>query len=190
MSATYTIIDSPLGELTLVAHDDVLAGLYFPAHSHQPNPKTFGIHVGTGFEAVIEQLGEYFQGERRHFDLPLAPRGDAFQQRVWSLLRRIPYGETRSYGQLAAELGDPGLARAVGSANGRNPLSVIVPCHRVVGADGRLVGYAGGLERKQFLLDLEAETTGGRLRLAGSACMPERNNALKAARIVGGHTTT
>lgn len=190
MSATYTIIASPLGELTLVAHDGLLAGLYFPAHTHLPNPKTFGTRVATGFEAVVEQLGEYFRGERVHFDVPLAPRGDAFQQRVWSLLRRIPYGETRSYGQLAKELGDPALARAVGAANGRNPISVIVPCHRVVGADGRLVGYAGGLERKRFLLDLEAEATGGRLRLVGPARMPEQDNALKAVRILGEHVTT
>lgn len=184
MSATHTIIDSPLGELTLVANDGVLAGVYFPGHTHLPNTTTFGARVATGFEAVVEQLGEYFRGERVQFDLPLAPRGDAFQQRVWSLLRRIPYGETRSYGQLAAELGDPALARAVGSANGRNPISVIVPCHRVVGADGRLVGYAGGLERKQFLLDLEAEATGGRLRLGGLARMSEQDNAFNVARIV------
>lgn len=173
MTASHTITDSPLGELTLVARDGVLAGLYFRAHTHQPNSKTFGPRVGTGFEAAIEQLSEYFQGERVQFDLPLAPRGDAFQQRVWNLLRHIPYGETRSYGQLAVELGDLALARAVGAANGRNPLSVIVPCHRVIGADGRLVGYAGGLERKQFLLDLEARASGGQLLINGLACLPE-----------------
>jgi len=165
--ASHTIIDSPVGELTLVAHDGVLSGLYFAEHVRRPDPITFGQRVGTGFEAVIEQLGEYFRGDRTRFELPLGPRGRAFEQRVWELLRRIPYGETRSYGQLAAELGDPGLARDVGAANGRNPLSVIVPCHRVVGADGRLVGYAGGLDRKRFLLALEGAAPGGQMPLEG-----------------------
>ena len=168
-SANHTVIASPLGELTLVAREGVLAGVYFPAHAHLPNREIFGPRVDSGFETAIQQLGEYFRGERVEFDLPLAPRGDAFQQRVWSLLRRIPYGETRSYGQLAVQLGDAALARAVGAANARNPLSVIVPCHRVVGADGRLVGYAGGLERKQFLLDLESSATGGQLLIGGLA---------------------
>ena len=167
MGVSHTIMDSPLGELTLVAREGVLAGVYFPDHSHLPDPGTFGPRVGTGFEAAIEQLAEYFLGERVQFDLPLAPRGDAFQQRVWNLLRQIPYGETRSYGQLALQLGDAALARAVGAANGRNPLSVVVPCHRVVGADGRLVGYAGGLERKRFLLDLESGATDAQLRMDG-----------------------
>jgi methylated-DNA-[protein]-cysteine S-methyltransferase len=165
MSTNHRIIESPIGELTLVARDGVLAGLYFPRHAHQPELGTFGPRVEAGFEAAIEQLGEYFRGNRTQFDLPLAPRGDAFQLRVWNLLRNIPYGETRSYGQLAAELGDPALARVVGSANARNPVSVIVPCHRVVGASGKLVGYAGGLERKQFLLDLEGVAAGGQLSM-------------------------
>ena len=169
MHATHTIIGSPLGELTLVAHDGVLAGVYFAEHVRRPHASTFGARDEAGFAAAIEQLGDYFRGDRTGFDLPLAPRGDAFQQRVWALLRRIPYGETRSYGQLARELGDPALARGVGAANGRNPLSVIVPCHRVVGADGALVGYAGGLERKRFLLDLEGATGGGQMLLGGLA---------------------
>ena len=101
------------------------------------------------------QLGEYFAGERRDFELPLAPVGNPFRQRVWSLLREIPYGQTRSYGDLARQLGDRNLAQAVGAANARNPLSIIVPCHRVVGAAGQLTGYAGGLDRKHFLLGLE-----------------------------------
>lgn len=107
------------------------------------------------FREAARQLEEYFAGERTGFDLPLAPVGDAFQLKVWMLLRDIPYGQTRSYGRLAEQLGDRNLARAVGAANGRNPLSVVVPCHRVVGADGNLVGYAGGLDRKRFLLGLE-----------------------------------
>jgi methylated-DNA-[protein]-cysteine S-methyltransferase len=169
MGAAHTITDSPLGELTLVAHDGVLAGLYFVKHARRPDPVTFGPRGDTGFEAAIEQLEEYFRGERTRFELPLAPRGDAFQQRVWGLLRRIPYGQTRTYGQLAAALGDPALARGVGAANARNPLSVIVPCHRVVGADGGLVGYAGGLERKRCLLELEGAAAAGQLLLDGLA---------------------
>ena len=166
MSTTHTIIDSPLGAITLVARDGALAGLYFTEHTHRPDATTFGARADTGFEAASEQVAEYFAGQRTSFDLPLGPSGNAFQQRVWELLRRIPYGETRSYGQLATELGDPGLARAVGAANGQNPIGVIVPCHRVIGANGKLVGYAGGLERKQFLLDLEESVSrGGRLGL-------------------------
>jgi methylated-DNA-[protein]-cysteine S-methyltransferase len=110
---------------------------------------------------VARQLGEYFAGERTGFELALDPPGDAFDRRVWELVAGIPYGRTRTYGELARDLGDPALAQAVGAANGRNPLCVVVPCHRVIGADGGLTGYAGGLPRKRFLLDLEAP--GGRL---------------------------
>jgi methylated-DNA-[protein]-cysteine S-methyltransferase len=167
MHVTHVVIDSPVGELTLVARDGALAGLYFAEHARRPDPVLFGCRRSAGFEAAIEQLDEYFRGERTRFELALAPRGTDFQQRVWALLQRIPYGRTRTYGQLAAALGDPGLAREVGWANGRNPLSVIVPCHRVVGADGGLVGYAGGLERKRFLLELEGAA--GQLALEGIA---------------------
>lgn len=149
---THTTVDSPIGTLTLVNADGVLCGLYMEEHSHRPDPSTFGEPAALGFEAATRQLEEYFAGDRTSFDLPLAATGTAFEQRVWSLLRGIPHGETRSYGQLAEQLGDAGLARAVGTANGRNPISVIVPCHRVIGADGSLTGYAGGLARKQFLL--------------------------------------
>ncbi|OEU92267.1 cysteine methyltransferase [Streptomyces abyssalis] len=132
-----------------------MTGVYFEDHLRGPSPHELGVRDETGFSETEQQLREYFAGERQRFDLPLAPRGEPFRQRVWGLLRQIPYGETRSYGQLARELGDQALAQAVGAANGRNPLSVIVPCHRVVGADGSLTGYAGGLERKRFLLELE-----------------------------------
>ena len=152
---THAISESPLGPLTLVAHDGVLAGVHFNGGTRWPVRAMPGARDDAGFDDAIRQLDEYFRGERTRFELPLAPRGDAFQQRVWALLQRIPYGETRSYGQLAAELGDSRLARDIGVANARNPIAVIVPCHRVIGADGRLVGYAGGLERKRFLLDLE-----------------------------------
>lgn len=165
MSVTHTVVDSPLGELTVVGNDGALIGLYFADHRRRPNQMTLGARVDTGFEDAARQLSEYFTGERTRFDLPLAARGDAFDHRVWDLLTEIPYGESRTYGDLARELGNPGLAQAVGAANGRNPLSIIVPCHRVVGADRALTGYAGGLERKRFLLELEetAEIKAGRL---------------------------
>ena len=155
MDRTHTVIASPLGGLTVVAEDGALTGLYFEGHRRGPGPEELGVRREAGFEDVRSQLGEYFAGERTRFELPLAPRGNDFQRQVWGLLREIPFGETRSYGDLARLLGDVSLAQAVGSANGRNPLSVIVPCHRVVGADGNLTGYAGGLDRKRYLLDLE-----------------------------------
>jgi methylated-DNA-[protein]-cysteine S-methyltransferase len=156
MTATHTSIDSPFGELTLVATGEVLSGLYFPGHWYMPAPDAFGLRSERGFEPAQRQLAEYFAGERTSFDLATAISGDEFQRRVWELIDRIPYGQTTTYGEMAGELGDPTLARKVGGAVGRNPLSVIVPCHRVVGKDGKLTGYAGGLERKRFLLELEA----------------------------------
>ena len=117
-----------------------------------------GPRADSGFEDVVEQLQEYFAGTRTVFTVPITPVGTAFQQRVWTALRTIPYGETRSYGQLADAIGNRLAMRAVGAANGRNPISIIVPCHRVIGSDGRLVGYGGGLERKRFLLELEHAT--------------------------------
>jgi len=151
----YTVVDTPIGELALVGDGQVLSALYFSDHARRPGPDAFGIRDDGAFARAREQLAEYFAGERTTFDLALAARGNEFQQKVWGLLRTIPYGQTRSYGQLAARLGDPGLARAVGAANGRNPISIVVPCHRVVGHDGSLTGYAGGLARKAYLLKLE-----------------------------------
>jgi methylated-DNA-[protein]-cysteine S-methyltransferase len=156
MTTTHTTIDSPIGELTLVAVDGALSGVYFPGHWTRPDPATFGERSDRGFEPVERQLAEYFAGERRTFALVTSGVGDCFQRKVWGLIDRIPYGTTITYGDLARELGDATLARAVGGAVGHNPLSVIVPCHRVVGQDRRLIGYAGGLERKRFLLELEA----------------------------------
>jgi methylated-DNA-[protein]-cysteine S-methyltransferase len=155
---THTIVDSPLGPLTLVAQDGRLTGLYFRGHWTKPDPATFGERSDDGFEEARRQLAEYFAGERTSFDLATASAGDAFQRRVWELIDRIPYGQMSTYGELARELGDPSLARDVGAAVGRNPLSVIRPCHRVVGKDGKLTGYAGGLRRQQTLLDLEGAT--------------------------------
>lgn len=151
----HAVIASPIGPLTLVGEGEALAGLYFDGHLRTPRLTDLGTRDDDGFETAEQQLGEYFAGTRREFDLELAPRGSAFEKQVWALLTKIPYGETRTYGQLAAELGDPGAAQAVGNANGWNPISVIVPCHRVVGTSGGLTGYAGGLTRKRFLLSLE-----------------------------------
>jgi methylated-DNA-[protein]-cysteine S-methyltransferase len=155
MSVRHTVVESPVGPLTLVGDGAALIGLYFDGHLRTPRVTGLGPRTGEGFETAVRQLGEYFAGTRREFDLELAPRGSAFEKQVWALLTKIPYGETRTYGQLAAELGDPGAAQAVGNANGWNPISVIVPCHRVVGTSGSLTGYAGGLARKRFLLGLE-----------------------------------
>jgi len=156
VTAVHAVWDSPVGELTLVAsRPGVLSGVYFPGHTRRPEQDSFGTRDDAAFAEAAAQLAEYFDGSRTDFELPLAPRGNDFQRKVWALLVQISYGQTRTYGQLANELGDPGLARAVGAANGQNPLSIIVPCHRVVGAGGKLTGYAGGLERKAFLLDLE-----------------------------------
>lgn len=170
MTATHTRIDSPLGELTLVARDGVLSGLYFPGHWYMPASDVFGARSAHGFEPIERQLGEYFAGERAEFELATTIVGDEFQRRVWELIDRIPHGQTTSYGEMARELGDPALARKVGGAVGRNPLSIVVPCHRVVGKGGKLTGYAGGLERKRFLLELEGagqRVEGEQLLLAG-----------------------
>lgn len=152
---TYRTFDSPIGELTLVERDGALVGLYMAHHHPAPRAETFGDLDEGALPQVEAQLAEYFAGERTDFDLPLAPEGTEFQAKVWAALRTIPYGETWTYGQLAAAIGQPGAARAVGLANGRNPISIVVPCHRVVGSTGTLTGYAGGVERKEFLLNLE-----------------------------------
>lgn len=153
---THAEIDSPVGTLTAVLVEGDLVGLYFAEHLRRPPAESLGPRRDDGAREVRRQLGEYFAGGRTTFDLPLAPEGDGFKQRVWALLRDIPYGETRTYGDLARELGDAHLAQAVGHANALNPISIVQPCHRVVGADGSLTGFAGGLERKRFLLGLEA----------------------------------
>lgn len=156
----HTVIDSPYDPLTLVATDGVLSGVWLTGGRHVPPRESFGERDPRPFGAAIEQLGAYFAGELREFTLPLAPRGTDFQLRVWAALRRIPYGVTWSYGRLAAELGSPGASRAVGLANGRNPLPIVVPCHRVIGADGSLTGYSGGIGRKRALLEAEGALPG------------------------------
>ncbi|MFD6492220.1 methylated-DNA--[protein]-cysteine S-methyltransferase [Streptomyces sp. NPDC060188] len=152
----HMVIDSPYGPLTLVADDGVLCGLYMAGQRHRPREETFGERDDTLFGDVTEQLDAYFAGELKEFTVELRLTGTPFQRGVWDRLRKIPYGETRSYGELAEALGSLGASRAVGLANGRNPVGIIVPCHRVVGANGSLTGYGGGLDRKQRLLDFES----------------------------------
>ena len=157
MPRVHAEMESPLGLLTLVAMDGSLCAVYMTDQRRRPADATFGWPEPDAFAHVRAQLTEYFAGERSTFDLPMTLEGTAFQRQVWQALRQIPYGETRSYGDLAAALGRPSAARAVGLANGRNPLSIVVPCHRLVGADGSLTGYGGGLTRKRYLLDLERQ---------------------------------
>ena len=172
MAVRHTLIDTPVGPLTLVADGDAVTGLYFPDHSPLPADTPFGDRVapqdiasdGVLARAAAE-LSEYVAGRRRTFTVAVATHGDGFSEKVWALLRQIPYGETTTYGAVAAQLGNPHLAQRVGQVVGRNPVSIIIPCHRVVGADGSLTGYAGGLERKRWLLELEepAELVASRL---------------------------
>ncbi|MFV0126981.1 methylated-DNA--[protein]-cysteine S-methyltransferase [Streptomyces sp. HMX112] len=156
MMRQHTVVDSPYGPLTLVATDGVLSGLYMTGQRHRPPEETFGQPDPRPFGEVVHQLDAYCAGRLTAFDLPLRLAGTPFQRRVWELLRTIPYGETRSYGELAGALGAPRASRAVGLANGRNPIGIIVPCHRVVGASGGLTGYGGGLDRKRRLLAFES----------------------------------
>jgi methylated-DNA-[protein]-cysteine S-methyltransferase len=157
----HTIVPTSLGAITLVASGHALTGVYFPGHWYKPNVQAFGPQVVVSGDAVLSvaerQLREYLAGERVAFDLPAATQGDRFQERVWAALREIPYGETITYGELARTLRGGTLAHEVGQAVGRNPLSIIIPCHRVVGKGGKLTGYAGGLERKRTLLALESD---------------------------------
>ena len=156
MERYYTRMESPIGALTLVSDGAALIGLYMNEHKHGPAPEGWAEkESATPLPEVKRQLAEYFAGQRAAFDLPLAAQGTPFQQRVWRELCHIKYGETISYGELARRLGEPNASRAVGMANGRNPVSIVVPCHRVIGANGKLTGYGGGMERKAFLLDLE-----------------------------------
>ncbi len=151
----YGWMKSPVGELLIVADDTALRMISFRKGRH-PGKVADGWRKGGAVVADARgQLDEYFQGRRRRFDLPLAPSGTPFQLSTWTALRDIPYGATRSYGEQARAMGQPRAVRAVGAANGRNPIPIIVPCHRVIGGDGRLTGYAGGLDIKKFLLDLE-----------------------------------
>jgi methylated-DNA-[protein]-cysteine S-methyltransferase len=154
-SRVHTKVESPLGELTLVREGERIAGLYFEHHWYRPSQSSFGPRVDDGFDTIVCQLEEYFAGRRQTFDLPTLLAGTCEQVAVWRLLSRIPYGQTTTYGALARELGLDISARDIGKLIGRNPLCIIVPCHRVIGASGDLTGYAGGLARKRALLELE-----------------------------------
>jgi methylated-DNA-[protein]-cysteine S-methyltransferase len=154
-SACYTEIDSPLGPLHLQGDGEFLTGLFLPQHRGRGGTVPTGRYADAPFTVVREQLAEYFAGERKEFDVPFKLGGTPFQQRVWQELLRIPFGTTITYAQLAGRIGQPTASRAVGHANGRNPISILVPCHRVIGTNGKLTGYAGGVEKKDWLLAWE-----------------------------------
>ena len=160
MRTRHVVIDTTLGPITIVGDGEAITGAYFAWQARRPSSETIGPRVTLAKDPLLaeaaEQLDEYLGGARRTFDLPLRTDGDVFQESVWAIVRRIPFGETRSYGTIAAQLGDRRLAQRVGQAVGANPLCIFVPCHRVVGASGELTGYAGGLVRKRALLELEA----------------------------------
>lgn len=170
MATCFTRVPSPVGELLVAASDSGVTGIYFPTPDRMPKDRAGWVEddgrecTGEVLARARRQLTEYFAGRRTTFDLPLDPSGTAFQHRVWAALRTIPYGTTTSYGELARRLGDVRATRAVGAANGRNPISIVVPCHRVVGAKGELTGFGGGLDRKRWLLEHE----GALMRLSGA----------------------
>lgn len=157
MTTHYAITDSPIGELLVLGDREKVHGLLMNGDGDFDDRKLDLTQDQDAFADTIKQLAQYFAGDRDTFELPLEPTGTEFQRAVWNALEQIPYGETRSYGQIAVQVGRPKAARAVGMANNRNPIAVIVPCHRVIGSGGALVGYAGGLERKTWLLDHERE---------------------------------
>ena len=159
----HTTIESPVGELLLVGDGERLLGLHMQAGRRPGHVPPDSKATSEPFAAAREQLGEYFAGERTEFDLPLAATGTEFERSVWAELERIPYGQTTSYGEIARRIGRPDRARAVGAANGRNPISIVVPCHRVIGADGSLTGYGWGNDRKAWLLDRERNSLGLKL---------------------------
>lgn len=155
MTAYFSRIDSPIGALLLTGNGEALTGLFMDSARRHAAPAADAQRDDAPFCDAKTQLGEYFAGKRAMFDLALAPAGTDFQRRVWQALRDIGFGQTESYGALARRIGAPKASRAVGLANGRNPISIIIPCHRVIGADGSLTGYGGGIERKRWLLSHE-----------------------------------
>jgi methylated-DNA-[protein]-cysteine S-methyltransferase len=157
MTTISTTVDSPIGILTLTAEDGSLTGVSMSGQKHERPVPADSLRDDAWFHEVRQQLDSYFGGELIDFDLPMQLSGTDFQRRVWACLREIPYGETISYGELARRVGNPNASRAVGLANGRNPIAVIVPCHRVIAANGQLGGYGGGLDRKTWLLEHEAD---------------------------------
>ena len=168
-STFFNTVASPVGRLTLVGQGDDLVGLYFDKDALAAKVRAASTRDDRRLRPAVEQLEEYFAGTRTQFDLSLVPSGTAFQKKVWGALVRIPFGATASYGEIARAVGRPDASRAVGGANHRNPIAIIIPCHRVIGADGSMTGYGGGLPRKHLLLDLEARTAStGQLGLPGA----------------------
>jgi methylated-DNA-[protein]-cysteine S-methyltransferase len=161
-STYYSVIDGPLGDMVVRGDGHFVTGLFMPAHKGWLGVDAAWRRDDAQFAVVREQLAEYFAGERREFDVPVKLAGTPFQQRVWRELLQIPFGATINYSELACRVGNPTASRAVGNANGRNPVSLIVPCHRVIGADGKLTGYAGGVERKRWLLEWEGRQVAGK----------------------------
>ncbi len=155
---SYTHLETPIGPVLLAGDAAALVYISFPTGSRAMQPRPEWTQDAGPLVEAKRQLAEYFQGRRRSFDLRLRPEGTEFQRSVWQALATIPYGETRSYADIARAIGRPSATRAVGAANGANPLPIVLPCHRVVGANGSLTGFGGGLETKKFLLNLEAET--------------------------------
>jgi len=153
--AAHTVLATRLGTVTVVREEGALTGLYFPRHWPRPDRTAFGPRTDEGFGDVASQLGEYLDGDRSVFELPVKIKGTEFDQRVWELISGVPYGETTTYGDLARGLGAGTDPRDVGAAVGRNPLCIVIPCHRVIGSTGKLTGYAGGLDRKRTLLEIE-----------------------------------
>ena len=166
--AAHTVLTTRLGMVTVVREGEALTGLYFPRHWPRPDRTAFGPRTDEGFEDVARQLGEYLGGDQRLFEFPVKIKGTDFDQRVWELIAGVPYGETTTYGDLARSLGPGTDPRDVGSAVGRNPLCIVIPCHRVIGSTGKLTGYAGGLGRKRTLLEIEH----ARAMQAGHALAP------------------
>ncbi|MGW4823722.1 methylated-DNA--[protein]-cysteine S-methyltransferase [Streptomyces sp. NPDC004227] len=169
MSTRHVVIETYLGPITIVAKDETITGLYFRHHVRRPSQEAFGPEVGDSTDSLlneaVRQLCDYLAGRRRNFNLPLEAEGDSFQHAVWDIVKTIQCGDTTTYGRIAEQVGDRGLAQKVGQAVGANPLCIFVPCHRVVGASGALTGYAGGLKRKQALLELEEPPAGDAGRL-------------------------
>jgi methylated-DNA-[protein]-cysteine S-methyltransferase len=186
----FTRVASPIGSLLLFSRGGGLAGASMEAQTYAPSPDGAWVEDAPRFTDVRRQLDEYFVGARTAFDLDLDPRGTPFQLRVWQALRAIPYGETVSYAELARSVGLPTGARAVGHANARNPHAVIVPCHRVIGADGSLTGYAGGEARKRWLLDHERRVKTLRVSPGSSSCSTSGPGANSRSSIGGNLTTS
>jgi len=191
MTTYYSYIDCPLGEMFVQGDGQFVTGLFMPQHKGWRGPDDSWQRSEALFTTVREQFAEYFKGERRQFDMALKLTGTPFQQRVWRELVRIPFGTTITYAQLAQRIGCPTASRAVGGANGRNPISIVVPCHRVIGANGTLGGYAGGLDKKQWLLDWERRATGVNVgRLFDSGVQELEKNRRLAGHVIFERTDT